>query len=95
MRKLLSRRDINGTANRLFGYGICRHCVNMLCRAIEGRGEYVVPRCPRCGLTVDSRLIDRWQRQNILNDKTQYVGSFAYWEEKHRLAMARLRRIGV
>lgn len=67
MSKLVLIHDVLGTARSLFGTEICRHCVRMLRLAIHGRGEYIVPRCPRCGLAVDSRKIPDWRRTDIMN----------------------------
>ncbi len=70
--KTLTRHDVRGLACNTYGYEICKHCINMLCRAIEGRGEYIVMRCERCGLAVDSRKIDRWKRAYMLESKARY-----------------------
>lgn len=64
---LLRNSDIRGLAWDLYGCQICKHCVRMLCHAIEGRGEYIVSRCGRCGLEVDSRKINEFRRANILD----------------------------
>lgn len=66
MKRRLLICDVNGLARHTFGAAICRHCVHMLRLAIIGRGEYVVPRCGRCSLAVDSRIITPGRRADIL-----------------------------
>lgn len=67
MSKLVLVHDVLGLARSRFGVEVCHHCVRMVRLAIHGRGEYVVPRCGRCGLLVDSRKIPEWQRTDVLN----------------------------
>lgn len=65
----LLRGDVQGLARRLFGDGICRHCVSMLRLAVERNKEYIVPRCGRCGLAVDSRKITKGERVCIVQSR--------------------------